>query len=103
MAELVIGDESGQEFTDGAHRGELVCAFGNQNQPAPPYLLGDTVLRSAYVVYDLENNQIAIAPTKYNSTESNIVAFASKGAPIPSATVAPIKTAQRHTRKPAAD
>jgi hypothetical protein len=38
-----------------------------------PIVLGDTFLRSAYVVYDLDNKQIAIAPTIVNTTESNIV------------------------------
>jgi Eukaryotic aspartyl protease len=38
-----------------------------------PIVLGDTFLRSAYVVYDLDNKQIVIAPTIVNTTESNIV------------------------------
>ena len=35
-------------------------------------LFGDTFLRSAYVVYDLENKQIALAQTNFNATSSNI-------------------------------
>jgi hypothetical protein len=40
-----------------------------------PTFFGDTFLRSTYVniVYDLDNKQIAIAPTIANTTESNIV------------------------------
>jgi len=36
-------------------------------------LLGDTFLRSAYVVYDLEHNQIGIAQSNLNSTTPSIV------------------------------
>lgn len=36
-------------------------------------LLGDTFLRSAYVVYDLENEQVAIAQANLNSTDTDIV------------------------------
>ena len=35
-------------------------------------LLGDTFLRSAYVVYDLANAQIGIAPANLNSTDTKI-------------------------------
>jgi elongation factor G len=50
------------------------------------YLLGDSFLRSAYVVFDLANNRIGIAQTVFNSsTPANVVPFASSGAPIPSA------------------
>jgi len=45
-------------------------------------------LRSAYVVYDLVNNRIGIAQSNFNAGSSNVVAFASSGAPIPSATTA---------------
>ena len=37
-----------------------------------PAILGDSFLRSAYVVYDLDNDEIAIAPAKFNITSSNI-------------------------------
>lgn len=77
-------------FEDGDHKGELLCAFGIQNQSKSlPFILGDTFLRSAYVVYDLTNNKVAIAPTVFNTTKSNLVPFASKGASIPSATPVP--------------
>ncbi|KAK0655659.1 aspartic peptidase domain-containing protein [Cercophora newfieldiana] len=91
MDELVLDLTGGQPltFNNGPYKGMDACEFGIQNFTNPPYLLGDTFLRSAYVVYDLVNNQIGIAPTDFNSTRSNIVAFASKSAHIPSATVAP--------------
>ncbi|KAK7205658.1 aspartic peptidase domain-containing protein [Myxozyma melibiosi] len=40
-------------------------------------ILGDTFLRAAYIVYDLDNNQASIAQTKYNATASNVVAVGS--------------------------
>lgn len=74
-------------FTSGQYKGKSICTFGIQNQTAtkelPVFLLGDTMLRSAYVVYDLVNNQIGIAPAKVNSTKSNIVTFKANGSPIP--------------------
>ena len=76
-------------FPSGPYEGQEACLFGIQNMSSDPFLLGDTFLRSAYVVYDLVNNQIALAETDFNATESNVVPFASEGAPIPSATAAP--------------
>ena len=57
-----------------------VCTFGIQ--PASGiYLLGDTFLRSAYVVYDLEHNVVGIAQSNVNTTMSNIVEITSDGIP----------------------
>jgi aspartyl protease len=54
--------------------GTSACQFGLAPLTEDiPILLGDTFLRSAYVVYDLDNKQIAIAPAIVNTTESNIV------------------------------
>jgi hypothetical protein len=36
-------------------------------------VLGDTFLRSAYVVYDLQNHEISLAATNFNATSSNIL------------------------------
>lgn len=44
-------------------------------------LLGDSFLRSAYVVYDLSSNQIAIAQANYNSGESHYKTITSSGIP----------------------
>ncbi|KAI1423201.1 aspartic peptidase domain-containing protein [Xylaria sp. FL1777] len=91
MDELVIPIYA--QFTEGQYAGQDACQFGIQNFTSAPYLLGDTFLRSAYVVYDLENNEIAIAPTDFNATSSNVVAFPSQGATIPSSTPAPSQNA----------
>ena len=77
--------------------GEDACQLGIEAAGDLPVLFGDTFLRSAYVVYDLINNRIALAQTDFNSTGSNIVPFASSGAEIPSATLAPSQAAVTQT------
>jgi hypothetical protein len=91
MDELVLDLTQGNPplFTQGPNKGLAACSFGIQNSSSGPFLLGDTFLRSSYVVYDLANNEIGIAPTDFNSTTSNIREFPSQGATIPQATVAP--------------
>ncbi|MCJ1285237.1 hypothetical protein MMC26_004577 [Xylographa opegraphella] len=53
--------------------GSTACTFGLfPVDQGGDILFGDTFLRSAYVVYDLDNLQIGIAPTNFNSTTSSI-------------------------------
>ncbi|KIX09933.1 uncharacterized protein Z518_01014 [Rhinocladiella mackenziei CBS 650.93] len=52
--------------------GEEACLFGIAPTLGGTALLGDTFLRSAYVVYDLANNEISLAQTVFNSTSDNI-------------------------------
>jgi len=56
------------------NNGDPACAFGMQpqDQASLGIILGDTMLRSAYIVYDLDNKQIAIAQSSFNSQSSNI-------------------------------
>ncbi|KAI3319401.1 acid protease [Xylariaceae sp. AK1471] len=91
MDELVIPISTGKAIPlpSGPYAGQDACQFGILNTSTDPFLLGDTFLRSAYVVYDLENNEIGIAATDFNATTSNVVPFPSKGAEIPSSTPAP--------------
>ena len=67
-----IYDDAGNPLTfhDGAG---TVCGFGLESSENGPILFGDTFLRSAYVVYDLNNNVIAMAQTNFNATSSNVV------------------------------
>lgn len=54
--------------------GTQACSFGLL--PAEGlgfYVLGDTFLRSAYVVFDLDDHVIGIAQSNFNSTSSNVV------------------------------
>ncbi|KAI0203712.1 aspartic peptidase domain-containing protein [Astrocystis sublimbata] len=91
MDELVLPIFVGeaQPFPSGPYKGQDACQFGIQNISGDNFLLGDTFLRSAYVVYDLENNEVALAPTDFNATSSNIMPFPSRGAEVPSSTPAP--------------
>ncbi|KAJ8129129.1 hypothetical protein O1611_g4504 [Lasiodiplodia mahajangana] len=64
-----------------------VCSFGIQPL-SNIYLLGDTFLRSAYVVYDLSNNKIALAQANLNGTESNVIEIPASGIPLVSGVAA---------------
>jgi hypothetical protein len=76
MDELVIvaGTENGQD----------VCILGISPADDSTPVLGDTFLRSAYVVYDITNNEISLAQTNFNSTTDNILEITNSTA-IPSA------------------
>lgn len=63
------------------------CSFGIQSLSGI-YLLGDTFLRSAYVVYDLTNKKIALAQANLNATETNIMEITSSGIPLVSGVAA---------------
>ena len=64
---------------------ETTCYLGIQPSGDDPfYLLGDSFLRSAYVVYDLDNNQLAIANTNFHSDDEEIIEITS--GPLPEAT-----------------
>jgi Eukaryotic aspartyl protease len=58
-------------------------------------VLGDTFLRSAYVVYDLESNSVGIAQTVFDSVGSNVVEFAAgeSGFPVVSGSASVTATA----------
>lgn len=81
--ELVIdmGDDN-QQFSDGTP----ACLFGIAPCGGNTCVLGDTFLRSAYVVYDLDNNEISMAQTKYNVSSSDIVEIKKGKEAVPSAT-----------------
>lgn len=65
-----------------------VCSFGIQSLSGI-YLLGDTFLRSAYVVYDLTNKKVALAQANVNATGSNVMEItASSGIPLVSGVAA---------------
>ncbi|KAK3331605.1 aspartic peptidase domain-containing protein [Cercophora scortea] len=83
-------------------RGDLlapanICLFGIQNSTtsssssSSSYYdtyanLGSSMLRRTYTVFDLVNQQIAVAPVKFGSDSSTIVAFDYYGATAPSST-----------------
>lgn len=66
--------------------GTPACLFGIAPAGQGTNVLGDTFLRSAYVVYDLANNQISLAQTKFNSTATNVVEIGTGANSVPGAT-----------------
>ncbi|KAK3345952.1 aspartic-type endopeptidase [Lasiosphaeria hispida] len=63
------------------------CSLGLQpSSEGDVHLLGDSFLRSAYVVYDLTHNTVSMAQSNMNSTKENIIEIAASATGIPSAT-----------------
>ncbi|KAH8689716.1 putative aspartic-type endopeptidase [Talaromyces proteolyticus] len=80
--EMVLAAGTGSTFSDGTP----ACVFGIAPAGSTTAVLGDTFLRSAYVVYDLANNEISLAQTKFNSAEENVVEIGSGTTAVPGAT-----------------
>lgn len=66
--------------------GTPLCYFGILDAAGGSNVLGDTFLRSAYVVYDLDNEEISLAQTLYNVTDSNILEIGTGSNSVPDAT-----------------
>jgi len=81
MSELVL--------IDGYRHNEAVCILGISDAGDTTAVLGDTFLRSAYVVYDLSNNEISLAQTDFNATSSNVQEITSGASGIPNAVGVP--------------
>ncbi|KAF2718542.1 acid protease [Polychaeton citri CBS 116435] len=79
LSELVI--EAGTDSN-----GDKVCILGIGPAGDSASVLGDTFIRSAYIVYDLTNNEISIAQTNFNTAEDNILEITNSTG-VPSATV----------------
>ncbi|OXV07882.1 hypothetical protein Egran_04354 [Elaphomyces granulatus] len=77
MNELVLGSSSWHSEA---------CVFGIAPAGDSTAVLGDTFLRSAYVVYDLANNEISLAKTNFNATTHNILEIGSGSGAVPNAT-----------------
>lgn len=86
VSPLLMQDGTQGKFTNG----QPACLFGvgptSSLGEGAPILFGDTVLRYAYVVYDLANFRIGLAQTNFDAKDSNVIAFPSFKASIPSAT-----------------
>ncbi len=86
MNELVMGLNTAQGEPVYFEDGQQACLFGIAPAATRTPVLGDTFLRSAYVVYDLENNEISLAQTRWNVTTSNILEIGVGVDAVPSAT-----------------
>lgn len=88
LNELVLRNvDSGSGGGDGGEEdaSQNACLFGIAPAGAGTNILGDTFLRSAYVVYDLDNNEISLAQSKFNATGSDIVEIGTGSGAVPSA------------------
>ncbi|KAI0180035.1 aspartic peptidase domain-containing protein [Hypoxylon sp. FL1284] len=85
MNELVL-DLSSPGQRGPTLNGKPACLFGISPAGSGTNVLGDTFLRSAYVVFDLGNNQISLAQTNFNTTESRVTEIPSGSGAIPDAT-----------------
>lgn len=86
MDELVIPvtTTSGRQLT--FSDGTPACLFGIAPAGNSISVLGDTFLRSSYLVYDLANNEISIAQTNFNATTHNVVEIGTGVDSVPDAT-----------------
>jgi hypothetical protein len=85
MAELVLDIVASNGLPVYFQNGEQACVFGIAPAGTSTSVLGDTFLRSAYVVYDLSNNEISLAQTKFNVTTTNILEIGTGANAVPSA------------------
>jgi len=86
MNELVLDILASNGKRPTFSNGQPACLFGIAPAGAGTNVLGDTFLRSAYVVYDLDNNEIALAPTRFNVTTSRVLEIGTGENAIPGAT-----------------
>lgn len=63
--------------------GDDACDMGLSGPIDGSVILGDTFLRNAYVVYDLDNYQVAIAPAKAGQASTSNIQVISSGTDIP--------------------
>jgi len=76
----------GTSYID-SNTGEQICFFGILGaDSSSSSTLGDTFQRSAYVVYDLSNEEISLAQTNFNATSSHILEIKSGKNGVPDAT-----------------
>ncbi|KAL8414783.1 hypothetical protein RB594_005840 [Gaeumannomyces avenae] len=86
MSELVLELVTSSGRRPSFRNGGAACLFGIASAGQGTNVLGDTFLRSAYVVYDLENHAVSLAQSKLNVARSNIVEIGKGQGAVPSAT-----------------
>ena len=89
MSELVIPGGSAGSSVFGEDASQEACTFGVLPAGDSNSVLGDPFLRSAYVVYDLSNNQISLAQTDFNSSTSNVMEIGTGKQAVPNASGVP--------------
>ncbi|CRG91008.1 aspartic-type endopeptidase (OpsB), putative [Talaromyces islandicus] len=83
IKDMLTSTQPGATMADGSQG----CALGIVPTTGRSVVLGDTFLRSAYVVYDLDNDEISLANTNFNANSSgNGDSVLEIGATVPGAT-----------------
>ena len=86
MKELVLNLVTNNGKRPAFEDGVPACLFGIAPAGRGTNVLGDTFLRSAYVVYDLDNNEISLAQTRFNTTSSAVLEIGTGNKAVPHAT-----------------
>ncbi|KAM3512779.1 hypothetical protein MY11210_003564 [Beauveria gryllotalpidicola] len=97
LRELVLPVVSANGRPPKLDDGRRACLFGIFPSGKGARVLGDTFLRSAYVVYDIANNQVSLAQSNFdaNPSGSNVVEIGAGKNQLPDATVAPTPVAAK--------
>ncbi|KAL8802908.1 MAG: hypothetical protein Q9182_003524 [Xanthomendoza sp. 2 TL-2023] len=74
MKELVLSSQENNKDS---------CIFGILPSKFDLLLLGDTFLRSAYVVFDMDNYEISLAQTNFDATTSSIIEIGKGSGSVP--------------------
>lgn len=98
IGELVFHPRSRKGVNDTDDNSSPACVFGISSFDQEFALLGDTFLRSAYVVYDLDNNEISLAQTNFDATTSHIVEIGQGPDSVPNASIVATSEAFSTTR-----
>lgn len=95
---LITQDGSQPKFRNG----QQACSFAIEAAGSNPILFGDSFLRSAYVVYDLDNQEIGLAQTNFDASGQSVKVFSSISAAIPgvSSTATAASVAQTFSGNP---
>lgn len=67
----------------------VMCVFGIYTSTSGTPVLGDTFLRSTYVVFDLANREISMAKTNFNPGEDAMLEIGTSNDAVPGATPVP--------------
>jgi Eukaryotic aspartyl protease len=101
IAQFVLPFPSGVPAPKFRSNGQPACFWGINPSGSDPNLLGDTFLRSAYVVYNLDGQQIGLAQTNFNATGSNVQEI-SEISSVPNAATTVVGAAVTQTANPTA-
>lgn len=83
LAELIFEEPRYSDFPEGD------CLLGFSYGEPGVSLMGDPFLRGAYVVYDLDNNEISLANTNYDGGDDDIHEIGTGTTAVPGATLMP--------------